>query len=325
MIRAMCSDGTGGTRELGAEELPAALADHTRLLWTDLSGPREDIEPILREVFRFDPLAIEDALVERHAPKLDDWGDYVYIVMHAVLFDEEEEGPEVCTVELDLFLGPNFVVTHHAATLTAVETVWRDCQRDGRKLEGSATRLCHRLVDALVDQYAPAIEALDDTMREIEAQVITDPDRDLLERIFGLRQSVLNVRRILVPQQEVLNKLFRNEYRVVDPAERKYFRDANDHLVRIGGVNHDLLFRAAGALELHLLVVSNEMTMTMRTLTVITLLLMPLGILTGFFGMNFFGPTIRHPFWTGNALLAVVTVVMIGVPLALYVWLRRRL
>lgn len=290
MIRAMCSDGAGGTRELSAEELPAALGDPTRLLWTDLSGPREGIEPILREVFGFDPLAIEDALVERHAPKLDDWGDYVYIVMHAVLFDEED-GPEVCTVELDLFLGANFVVTHHAAELTAVETVWRDCQRDGRKLEGSATLLCHRLVDALVDQYAPAIEALDDTMREIEARVITNPDRDLLERIFGLRQSVLNVRRILVPQQEVLNKLFRNEYRVVEPEERKYFRDANDHLVRIAGVNHDLLFRAAGALELHLLVVSNEMTMTMRTLTVITLLLMPLGILTGFFGMNFFGPT----------------------------------
>jgi len=107
--------------DLRPDEFAAALQDVGGLLWVDfLDEPPDACEPILRDTFGFHPLAVDDALQESHVPKLDDWGEYLYLVLHAVLFDRQDGG-HVDTLELDVFLGQNFIVTHHDQPIAAVD------------------------------------------------------------------------------------------------------------------------------------------------------------------------------------------------------------
>ena len=121
---------------LEASEFATMLENGGSLLWLDLcSEPLDACEQILRDTFGFHPLAIDDALEESHVPKVDDWGLYLYLNLHGVVFDLRQEDKPLDTMELDVFLGPNYVVTYQAHPILAVDRVWAMCQRDERHLE----------------------------------------------------------------------------------------------------------------------------------------------------------------------------------------------
>ena len=132
MIRVMYRSGRGALElDYPPDKLEVALRDKRGLLWVDwLTATPEECEPTLRDVFGFHPLAIDDALHEEHVPKIDDWGEYVYIALHGVNFKREWETLD--TDELDIFLGPNFMVTHHFDPIAAIDHVWTACGRDER-------------------------------------------------------------------------------------------------------------------------------------------------------------------------------------------------
>jgi len=195
--------------DLKPDEFATALQDVEGLLWIDLvSEPPDACRPILRETFGFHPLAVEDALEEAHVPKVDDWGQYVYLVLHAVAFDPQGNEP-LNTLELDVFLGKNSLVTYQSRPIAAVERVWTACQRDARHLQRGVVRLLYELADELVADYMPAVEGMDETIDQIEDQIFDNPGPSLLERIFTLKRALLHLRRIIMPQREVLNKLAR--------------------------------------------------------------------------------------------------------------------
>ncbi len=204
--------------DLDPQAFPGVLKNETGLLWVDFEAtpPAED-EPILRDVFGFHPLAIEDALQENHVPKLDDWIDYLYIVLHAITFDKEKDD-YLDTLELDIFLGRNYMVTHHDQPIRAIDSLLANIQRDDRPLRNGADHLLYRLVDAVVDNYMPIVEALDEEIDRKEDEVFSNPTPSTLEEIFALKRAVLNLRRILAPQREVVNKLARDDYAVIDTA-----------------------------------------------------------------------------------------------------------
>ncbi len=130
--------------------------------------------------------------------------------------------------------------------------------------------------------------------------------------------------RILLPQREVMNKLARDEYRVVDPRDRIFFRDIYDHLVRLHDLNESLRDLASGALDSYLSVVNNRMNDIMKTLTIITTLFMPITFLTGFFGMNFFEPVANLVGWTAREVFSVTLAIMLLFPVGMFLWMRRR-
>ena len=132
------------------------------------------------------------------------------------------------------------------------------------------------------------------------------------------------MRRILLPQREVLNKLARDDYRVIDPRDRIFFRDIYDHLVRLHDLNESLRDLVGGALDTYLSVVNNRMNDIMKTLTIITTLFMPLAFVTGFFGMNFFEPLGLMKNWTTSPVFYSMLAVTILLPTAMYLWMRRR-
>ncbi len=324
MMHVLCRSQAGNTM---VELLPDQLADTLKvkhnLIWVDLSGEDpEAYRPWLLDVFGFHPLAVEDALIETHLPKIDDWDHYVYLVLYAVDFDRAHL--ETDSHEVDVFVGANYVVTHHTETINAIERLQAACQRDARRLQRGADYLLFELTDILVADFMPCLDALDEAANDLEDEVFNNPTINTLNRIFTLKRAAIHLRRILSPQREVLNRLARDEYRPIDAKERIYFRGVYDHLVRLNDINESLRDLISGALDIYLSAVSNRLNEVMRILTLVTVLGMPLTFLTGFFGMNFFGGTYELPApFEGRLLFLIAMTLMIATPLVMYTLLRR--
>ena len=308
------------------EQIKAALAEDNGLLWVDFAGEANQIcEPILLDVFGFHPLAVDDALQETHTPKVDDWGKFVYIVLDALIYDGKNSQGILHLQELDVFLGNNFIVTHHDEPIKAVDQIWEACQRDPRHTQNGADHLLYRIIDYLVATYMPIVEEVDDEIDQIEDQVFKKPTTETLEHIFTLKRSLLAMRRVITPQREVLNKLARDDYQVIDAHDRVFFRDIYDHLVRLQDLNESMRDMLSGTMDIYLSVVNNRMNDVMKTLTVITTLFMPISFLTGFFGMNFFEPVAHLTSWTGIPVFIFILLIMILMPSFMLLWMRRRM
>lgn len=325
MIRSLYYTAKGDLlTDLKIDQFKKALADPEGLLWVDFENTRpEEDEPILSQIFGFHPLAIDDALQESHVPKVDDWGEYLYIVLHAIILNQDDQA-HLETQELDIFLGPNYLVTHHDDPIHAIQRQWEICERDERHLRNGADYFLYRLADEVVASYMPVVEALDEAIDKTEDQVFDRPTTTTLERIFALKRATLHLRRIIGPQREVLNKLARDDYRVVDAAARVYFRDVYDHLVRLHDISESIRDLVSGALDTYLSVINNRMNDIMRTLTIITTLFMPISFVSGFFGMNFFAPMIPLNAWTGWSAFLLTLGIMVLLPLLMFIWIRRR-
>lgn len=325
MIRSLCAVPNKPFRtDLPVQEYTAILQDPNALLWIDFQGePDPSCEPILTGVFHFHPLAVDDALQETHTPKVDDWGDYIYLVLNAMHFSTED-GLSLSTRELDVFLGKNFVVTHHDEPISSIDTAWVACQRDPRYTSQGPDHLLYKIIDDLVTGYMQVVDAIDDQIDHVEDEVLVKAEPDTLERIFSLKRILLSMRRVITPEREVLARLARDEFEVIDPHDRIFFRDIYDHLVRLHDVNEGMRDLVSGALDTYLSVVNNRMSEVMKTLTIITTLFMPISFLTGFFGMNFFEPVAGLSHWTNRVAFGIAMVVFVTLPIVMFRWMRRR-
>jgi magnesium transporter len=156
------------------------IADASNVVWVDVYDPENEngAHPeavcILRDVFEFHPLAIEDALIETHVPKVDDWGSYLYIVMHAVHFEHGKDYLE--TRELDVFVGPNYLVTYRTEEIDAVEQQWRVTQRDARHTRRGVDYLLYELCDAIATGYLPVMDKMDEAVDLLQDEVFGRTD-----------------------------------------------------------------------------------------------------------------------------------------------------
>lgn len=316
-------DGTLATG-LDAGGIPAALADPRGLLWVDfLDEPRESCEPILRDTFAFHPLAIDDAIAESHVPKVDDWDSYLYLVLHAVSLEPGAAEP-LSTRELDIFLGRNYLVTLHDQPIEPLDRVWGACLRDERAAARGAAHLLYHVVDEVVAGHMPLVDGIDERVEAIEEQILSRPSSATLQQVLAMKRALMHLRRIIAPQREVLNKLARDEFAVIERGARVYFRDVYDHLVRLYDITEGMRDLAAGALDTYLSVINNRMNEVMKTFTLITTLFMPISFITGFFGMNFFQPAASPPSWTGRTVFWVICGIIVATPVLMYLWLRKR-
>jgi magnesium transporter len=319
MIHSFYHSSTGTvTIDIPPTDWPVALRDRKGMLWVDFhAAPLAVVEPHLHDPFDFHALAIDDALHEVHVPKIDDWGDYLYAVVHGIMFDQKSLA--LTTRELDIFLGPNYLVTHHRQAIDAVERVWRNICKDQRRLAHGADYLLYLLLDALTADYMPAIDALDITLDNLEGTVFARPTPHTLSTIFAVKRAALHLRRIIGPQREVLNKLARDDYAVIDARDRVYFRDIYDHLVRLADMNDTLRDLTSGALDIYLSATSNQINEVMKVLTIISALFMPISFLVGFFGMNFTGLPFDNP-WLLTGAIGVI----LATPLLMLYWFKHR-
>ena len=327
MVRILFRNGAGKIEQCDdPAQLPSLLQDKSNVIWVDLPDPGDgvqpDVEHTLRDVFCFHPLAIDDALVESHVPKVDDWGEYLYIVLHAVQFNKSLS--DIDTSEVDIFVGPNYLVTHHTEDIQALERQWQVTLRDERHTRRGVDYLLYELSDAIATDYMPCMDEMDAEIDIIEDSVFASSNPRTVERIFKLKSAVLALRRVLSPQREVLNKLARGDFAVIDQHDRVYFRDVYDHFVRLADLNESLRDLVSGALDTYLSVVANRTNDVMKTLTIVTVLLAPLTFITGFFGMNFFGDNILLNSASKWPLFIVAMIVMLSFPALMLMYIRRR-
>ena len=325
MLRAIYYQGNEDTpTEITPGDYAAALQDKEGVLWVDFTGEDpESSEQVLLKTFGFHPLAVDDALHETHVPKVDDWEQYLYIAMHAISFTSGEQ--DIDAIELDIFLGENYIVTHHDLPIQALNRVWDVCTKDARHIKRGADHLLYKLTDELIVDYMQVVETLDEEIELVEDEVLGKPSSEVVQNIFTLKRATLHLRRVLSPLREVLNKLARDDYAVIDAKDRVYFRDVYDHLVRLHDISESLRDLVGGVLDTYLSVINNRMNEIMKTLTLITTIFMPISFVVGFYGMNFFTPTfdVLLP-WTGRLAFMMMMIVIIGTPIGMVLWMRRR-
>ena len=310
--------------DLTLDEIKAAFSKKQGVLWVDLiQTPYGESEQILLDLFSFHPLAVSDALDEIHVPRVDDWGDYLYLVLHNIRFDPLDDEP-LKTDELDVFLGKHFLVTYQNISIPIVERVRNLLERDSRFLQRGADHLFYKLADDLIADTMPVVDQMDDEIDTLEDRMFQSTNQELLERIFTLKRSLLHMRRILMPQRELFNKLARGDDHVIDPQERVFFRDIYDHLVRLYDISESLRDLIGGVLETYLSVINNRMNDVMKTLTIITTLFMPISFLTGFFGMNFFAAEPPFSNWTTRPVFILVLSIFVLLPIGMFFWMRSR-
>src|SRR4051812_17657557 len=274
--------------------LSAALRDNDATFWLDMTKPTDEEYALLDDVFGFHPLAIEDTLNYVQRPKIESYrhtGDgctegYFYMVFHGP--DLETFRQRLRTKELDLFVSARYLVTVHEELMTSVEEVVKKCEADASPvLDRGTDVLLYSILDHMVDHYSPILDYLQDTLDDIEDRALTDPKPEVLTEIAMKKRELLNLRRIVGPQREVVAQLTRGDVPFIREGTRVYLRDVQDHLIRT--VESVELYRdlVLGARDIYLSSISNNLNHIMKVLTIITVVTLPLTIVTSFFGMNF--------------------------------------
>jgi len=304
------------------ESIRRALADPEGLLWLDLEAPSPEEAGVLTDEFDFHPLTIEDCLADRlDPPKIDDYGRYLFLVVHGV---EEYAGVrELEPLEVDLYLGANYVVSCHLAPVGAVGRLLERCQRGGPVLEHDADFLLHTLLDGLVDDMLPVVDELDETVDRLEEQVLADPQRSTLQGILLVRRNSMRLRRFTTAEREIANRLSRGEFPALVREEAHiYFRDVYDHLVRIEYLVESVRDLADGALNTYLSVISNRLNEVMKVLTAAAAIFLPLALVPAVYGTNFTNNT--WPPWDEPWSFGLVVGAMVVLGAILAFFFRRR-
>jgi len=259
------------------------LADDT-FFWLDLTSPSDEDLTAVERLFGFHPLAMEDVREGGQRPKLDEYGDYALLVFYGCWNDGSPGGRLLH--EVGLFISGRYLVSIHRDPLAALER--QQSQLNGRALH-SEQFLIYRVLDGLTDSYFPLLTEVDDEIDEIEAELLVDPTDSCLQRLFALKRQMVAMRKVVTPQRDLFARAIDQiaELPGLRLDERDYFRDIYDHLIRISDLIDSYRDLLSGATDLYLSTVSNRQNEVMKQLTVIATIFLPLGFITGFFGMNF--------------------------------------
>ena len=290
-----------------AEMLGALHERKDSLLWVDLEAPDEFESDCLVEIFNFHDLAVEDCLTDLPQPKIDDYEEYLFLVMHAVRMNDEGE---LATTELDIFLGRNYVVTFHREKIKSLEYLREAVQRRPDSILGrGADMLVHHILDQLVDSYQPVLNKYDDKIELLEEELFNHPSQDFLETIMQVKQDIFKFRRLVLPQRETMNYLTRTPTAFIKSKNRIYFRDIYDHLYKVYGTIEGFQEAITSILQAYFSYSSHKLNEVVKRMTVLATLTMPSVIIASVYGMNFKNmPELDHPYgYFGSILLMAAT------------------
>lgn len=309
--------------ELAAEpDIAAALKEGRGCLWVDLESPSDQERGILERVFAFHKLAIENCFTQSNHPRIDDYGDYFYLVVHGVVASGAgvlQGESRIALHEVDAFLGEHFLVTFHPSRIEAVEGVRKKCSAVERLMSRGPDRVLAEILDHLAEDYMTVMETLDAEIDTLEDRLFRHASKPALREIFSLKKDVLHLRRVVNPQREVLNRLARAEHKAVSKEETVYFRDVYDHIYRVAEMLESFRDVLSSALEVYLTVVANRTNEVMKVLTTFSIILMTASLIAGIYGMN-----VRLPGQNAGASFYVLMGSMVASSVLLLYFFRRR-
>jgi len=293
-----------------------------RTIWINIDGLGDAATiTAIGEKFSLHPLALEDVVHTHQRAKVEDYGNCLFIVARMVELNER-----LRTEQISMFLGPNFVITFQEDPGDCLGHV-RDRLRkaSGNIRTVGADYLAYALLDAVVDGYYPVLEEYGDRLEKEEARLYGGPRKTSLVPILQLKKDLFLLRRAIWPHREMVAELSRDEFKLIAPSTRIYFRDCYDHTVHLLDLTETFREMVSDLRDLYMNVISNRVNETMRALTLIATIFNPLTFIVGLYGMNFDPdvspwnmPELRwyygYPFAFG--LMAVTLVISVG----FYVW-----
>jgi magnesium transporter len=290
MIRVLYRHRSGAlVDDLPIAQVPNALKDPQARVWVDMECPSlEDQQMVLGRLFRFHHLAVEDTVNEIHVPKVDDYGSYLYLVYHSLKIGDEPM--DIHTREVDVFVGPNYLVTIHELQSTTIDKMWNAEYHKELGLSRGIALLLYELLDRQVDGYMVLLDNFERRIEElgdIIFQAKAAEENAILNEILTAKSSTLRVRRILLPQREVFEHLAHDELSVIPSEARIYFQDLHDHLSRFTELTESMRDLVQSTMTTHLTISSNRLNEVMKVLTIISTIFMPLSFIAGIYGMNF--------------------------------------
>src|SRR5215203_1557766 len=298
-----------------AEDLPELLKDLSAVIWVDMESPGEVDERVLLDVFHFHPLTVEDCRENRHYPKIEEFDGYLYFIVHGVTANTDPE--RFNTIELDGFLGPNYVITYHHEMFRSINNVKQQLRTTPVACQRGTPYLLHQILDQVVDYYSPVLDDFDDRIDRLEDDIFTlkRPNNEILSEVMDLKRSVLRLRRISGKQMDILHRMSRGEFSLIPEDMRPFYRDVHDHLVRVVDLAESYRDLISGSLEAYLSVVSNRLNEIMKVLTIFSAVMLPLTFIAGVYGMNFeYMPELKSPYgyYTVWIIMLLTAIGMLG-------------
>jgi magnesium transporter len=314
------NDGKLVASNLDTDALRLVRADKGLLIWINLFAPTpEETTAILEEVFAFHPLAIEDCLSISRYPKIEDYEDYLFLVMHAVAFNKEEQ---FHTTELDFFIGKSFLVTHHSQPLATITNTIERIQKNPTLITRNMDRLAHFLLDMMVDAYQPVLNDLTAEIGALEDKVFLshEPEPTVIREFRGRKKELTDLQQIVRPQRDVVNRLARGEFKIIRPVLLPYFRDLLGNLNRIESTASTLSDQLYMTLDVFLNKASYETNEIIKVLTLMTAITTPTVIIGTWYGQNFKDMPeydLPYAYWVALAANLILTAGLVW-------WLRRK-
>lgn len=273
-----------GRQEISEAELAPTLASDVRVVWVDMTGPAEADLRVLREVFKFHPLAIEDTINHQQRPKIEEYDTYLFGILNPMIPGHDE----IAFRELDVFIGRNFLVTVHPAEEPVIVEAERRINHTGSLPLICTGYLLYVLIDAVVDAYFPILDELGEEIDELGDQVVTRPEQKQLNRLFDLKHTLNHIWRVVGPQRDMFNVLTRRDLEYIDQDTlAHYLRDVYDHLLRITDTVNTYRDTLTSIVDLYMSAISNRLNQIVNRLTLITIMTGAFSVIVGFYGMNF--------------------------------------
>ena len=308
------------------EQLPELIAEKSNVVWVDIlaenSTQIEEAKHVLQSVFKFHPLTVEDIIETRNQPKIEAFPTYLFFTVHGIRPGETSSSNFV-TKELDGYLGENYVVTFHLERFRSIKTVKQQIRSSTFVCQRGAAYLLHQILDLLVDLYMPMVDDFDGAINDLEERVFSmkkGGGRSILEDIMDLRRSVARLRRISARQLDVLYRISHGEFPQIPTNILPFYRDVHDHLLRISDLAENYRDLISGLFDMHFAVVATKTNEVMKTLAVVSAIILPLSLIAGIYGMNFdYMPETKsaYGYFATLGAMAVITILLL-----VYFWRR---
>ncbi|RSD25488.1 magnesium/cobalt transporter CorA [Mesobacillus subterraneus] len=310
MIRTI-SVGTSGHIQTGLSiETLVSSKDHW--YWIDFNEATDEEIALLRNPLRFHPLSIEDCIHTLQRPKLDYYDDYHFFVFQAL------NAETMMKEEVDLFLGPNYIVTFHSVSNREVEDVWKRLELAKTPSEWNPSIVLYHVLDKIVDNYFPHVYRIEDVLNDIDENSADRSMEELLEDLFDTRHELLSLRHTITPMRDLAYRII-NSHRLAEIlAQKEYFADIHDHLLRLAEKVEASRELTTDIRDSYLSMNSHETNRVMKVLTVITTIFMPLTFIAGIYGMNF--ENMPELTWGYGYFGTLFTMFLIGMSMFLYFW-----
>jgi magnesium transporter len=293
-----------------AEKLNLDTLDWNGMTWIDIAPPGQSEIDYLAENYSFHPLDLDDTLSRRQRPKIDEYKDYLFIVFHFPIYSKEEK--VLISSQISVFIGQDYLITLHKGVLKPLVKLFRECELDeeSRKeyLGQGPGFLLYRILDRLVDYCQPILNKVSDGIEDVEDDIFTERKGAVIREISRLRRDVIAFRRIIWPMRAVIGRLEPRIRRFIDNDMAVYFGDMVDHLDRIWDGLDEYKEIIEGLNDTHDSIATNRTNETIRILTIIATVMLPVTVVASVFGMN-----IPLPFMEADYAIFCVFGIMLAI------------